>query len=129
MALNLMSPGGANLPSDGKQGCVLTKANDNDSSWEANEKLQYWYIETNTDGSSAPQWIAETLLSKLKTAASGFKFVYITYRGQIWHSIVMNAGSSNGMVYATILIFNYGQTGFYKYTIESNTLSSPKYFS
>lgn len=129
MALNLMGPGGANLPSDGKQGCFLTKTNDNDNSWEANEALQYWYIGTDTDGSSAQQWIAGELLSKLKTASSGFKFVYAYFRGQIWHSIVMNTRSSGGVVYATILIFNYGQTGFYKYTINGNTLSSPKYFS
>lgn len=129
MALNLMGPGGADLPSYGRQGSVLTKANDNDNSWETNETLQYWSIGTDTGGSSAPQWIASELLSKLKTASSGFKFVYAYFRGQIWHSIVMNAHSSGDVAYATILIFNYGQTGFYKYTIENNTLSSPKYFS
>lgn len=129
MSVNLMSPGGANLPSDGKQGCVLTKTNDDDNSWEANGGLQYWFIGTDTGGSSAPQWVAETLLSKLKNATSGFKFVYAFYRGQIWHSIVMTTRSSGDVVYATILIFNYGETGFYKYTIEDNTLSSPKYFS
>ena len=129
MSVNLMSPGGTDLPSNGSQGSVLTKTNNDDNSWETNEGLQYWEISTATDGSSAPQWIAETIFSKLKTASSGFKFVYITYRGQIWHSIVMNTRSSNGVVYATILIFNYGQTGFYKYTIEDTTLSSQKYFS
>nr|DAQ27423.1 MAG TPA: hypothetical protein [Caudoviricetes sp.] len=129
MALNLFTAGGVDLPSNGRQGSVLTKTNNDDSSWEANEGIQYWYIGTDTDSSSAPQWIASELLSKLKTASSGFKFVYAYFRGQIWHSIVMNTRSSGNVVYATILIFNYGQTGFYKYTIESNTLSSPKYFS
>lgn len=129
MALNLMGPSGADLPSYGRQGSVLTKANDNDNSWETNETLQYWSIGTDTGGSSAPQWIASELLSKLKTASSGFKFVYAYFRGQVWHSIVMNVHASGDVVYATILIFNYGQTGFYKYTIENNTLSSPKYFS
>ena len=129
MALNLMGPGGADLPSNGKQGSFLTKTNDDDNSWEANEALQYWSIGTDTAGSSAPQWIAGELLSKLKTAPNGFKFVYAYFMGQIWHSIVMTTRSSGGVVYATILIFNYGQTGFYKYTIENNTLSSPKYFS
>lgn len=129
MSVNLMSPGGANLPSDGRQGCVLTKTNDDDNSWEANGGLQYWFISTDTVGSSAPQWVAETLLSKLKKATSGFKFVYALYNGQIWHSIVMTTRSSDYVVYATILIFNYGETGFYKYTIEDNVLSSPKYFS
>lgn len=129
MSVNLMSPGGANLPSNGNQGSFLTKTNDNDNSWEANERLQFWEIGNDTGGSSAPQWIAGELLSKLKTAPSGFKFVYAYYVGQIWHSIVMTTRSSSGVVYATILIFNYGETGFYKYTIENNTLSSPKYFS
>lgn len=129
MSVNLMSPGGADLPSNGSQGSFLTKTNNNDNSWEANERLQFWEIGTDTSGSSAPQWIAETLLSKLKNADAGFKFVYAFYVGQIWHSIVMDAGSSSGAVYATILIFNYGQTGFYKYTISNNTLSSPKYYS
>ncbi len=129
MALNLFTAGGVDLPSNGRQGSVLTKTNNDDSSWEANEGIQYWYIGTDASGSSAPQWIAGELLSKLKTASSGFKFVYVYFRGQIWHSIVMNTRSSGNVVYATILIFNYGQTGFYKYTIENNTLSSPKYFS
>lgn len=129
MSVNLMSPGGADLPSNGSQGSVLTKTNDNDNSWEANEALQYWSIGTETGGSSATQWIAETIFSKLKNTHAGFKFVYAFYAGQIWHSIVMDAGSSSGAVYATILIFNYGQTGFYKYTIENNTLSSPKFYS
>lgn len=128
MALNLMGPGGVDLPSDGRQGSVLTKANDNDNSWETNETLQYWYISTNTGGSSAPQWIAGELLSKLKTASDGFKFVYVNYRGQIWHSIVMSTSPGDN-VYATILIFSYGATGFYKYTINGNTLSSQKYYS
>lgn len=129
MSVNLMSPGGANLPSNGSQGSFLTKTNDNDNSWEANEALQYWSIGTDTGGSSVLQWIAETIFSKLKTASNGFKFVYAYYVGQIWHSIVMSTRSSSGVVYATILIFNYGETGFYKYTIKDNTLSSPKYFS
>ena len=128
MALNLFTAGGVDLPSDGRQGSVLTKANDNDNSWETNETLQYWYMRTDTGGSSPPQWIASELLSKLKTASSGFKFVYVNYRGQIWHSIVMST-TSGGTVYATILIFSYGATGFYKYTISGNTLSSQKYFS
>ena len=128
MALNLFTAGGVDLPSDGRQGSVLTKTNDEDNSWETNEGLQYWYISTATGGSSAPQWIAETLLSKLKNSSSGFKFVYVFYRGQIWHSIVMSTSPGNN-VYATILIFNYGVTGFYKYTINGNTLSAQKYFS
>ena len=129
MALNLFTAGGVDLPSDGRQGSVLTNTNDDDNSWETNEGIQYWYIRTDTGGSSAPQWIAETLLSKLKTTSSGFKFVYAAFRGQIWHSIVMNNHSSGDVVYATILIFNYAEPGFYKYTIYGNTLSSQKYFS
>lgn len=128
MALNLFTAGGMDLPSDGRQGSVLTKTNDDDNSWETNEGLQYWYITTTTGGSSAPQWIAEEILSKLKTSSSGFKFVHVSYRGQIWHSIVMST-SPGGTVYATILIFSYGATGFYKYTINNNTLSAQKYFS
>lgn len=129
MADTMISAGGAYLPSNGRQGSFLTKTNDDDNSWETNNRLQFWEIGTETGGSSAQQWIAETILSKLQNTYSGFKFVYANYTGQIWHSIVMSAGPLSGTVYATILIFNYGQTGFYKYTIMNNTLSSPKYFS
>ena len=36
MALNLFTAGGVDLPSDGRQGSVLTKTNDDDNSWETN---------------------------------------------------------------------------------------------
>ena len=51
-------------------------------------------------------------LAWYKATSTGFKFVYVFYNGQIWHSIVMTTMSSGGVVYAMILIFNYGQTGF-----------------
>lgn len=130
MALNLFTAGGPELPSSGKAGCALIKSNNDDNTCEWSGGIQNFSISCNAGSQAVHAWIASQIVEKLKTEKSGFKFITVNNNGQIWHCIAMvDVDGGNKSIYGTILIFSYAVSGFYKYIITNNSLSSSKYYS